>query len=301
MPNTILPVSSSPSLLPNAPVAPAPSAEMLAYERMKPAMLALAASKDLTPIAMDTTSMVVAVLKSLPRLGPMRDAIVGLPDVDARSIDELEASAHALVWANVQYQMATRPPERLAAVYERANELRSQLHPAVMLLVNRGLVDGRELAGYTGMKGYKLVAADLALLAGVLRKEWAKLHQKTPVTPDEVQEASRLGLEILAMVAERAGSPVVVAEANRMRAAAYNLLLQRYREVRAAVQFLRRREDDADELAPSLFAGRGHKSDASDEPEATSENAPPEVAPITSSLIQHMTKVSPSDDDPFES
>lgn len=261
---------------------PAPSDGRKAYERMLPFILPLAGGV-VSPILLDSMSMVVAVLKTIPRIAAMRASIVALDGMDPRSVDDLEDCAHALVYANAQYQTTTRPAERLVEVNERAVQLRAELYPAVMLLVNRGDIDRRELEHYSGTKGYKVVATDLSLLAEVLRNEWSKFQNKSPVTPADVEEASRLGLEIAGMVAKREATPVQTAEAAQMRLLTYNLLLLRYQDVRAAVAFVRRRAGDADLIAPSIFVGRNKKTQDAEvdaEPADTAADASAPARPI---------------------
>ena len=73
--------------------------------------------------------------------------------------------------------------------------------------------------------------------------------------------------------------PELQAAAARDRQAAYSLFIEAYDEVRAAIAYVRRREDDVDTIMPSLYAGRngGKRKPAVDEPKPT----PPVVTPAT--------------------
>jgi hypothetical protein len=73
--------------------------------------------------------------------------------------------------------------------------------------------------------------------------------------------------------------PELQAAAARDRQAAYSLFIEAYDEVRAAIAYVRRKEDDVDNIMPSLYAGRngGRKKPVVDEPKPT----PPVVTPAT--------------------
>jgi hypothetical protein len=78
-------------------------------------------------------------------------------------------------------------------------------------------------------------------------------------------------------------STLTVAVATRTRQAAYTLFVTSYNEVRSAVQYLRRREDDADTIIPSLFVIHGARKKSAPETN-DSPNAP---APVVNKRTSH--------------
>ncbi len=91
---------------------------------------------------------------------------------------------------------------------------------------------------------------DLGLLASILRTNAAKVAARTSIKPDEVAAAEDLANKLGKAAGLREQSPRIIAEAARNRRAAYALFIKAYGEVRSGVQFLRRREGDADSIAP---------------------------------------------------
>ncbi|HEX4514761.1 MAG TPA: hypothetical protein VH054_14530, partial [Polyangiaceae bacterium] len=97
---------------------------------------------------------------------------------------------------------------------------------------------------------------------------------KTPITSDEIDAAKQLGESLVLAAGEREQGPGVIAATARIRQQALTLLLKAYDETRRAVVFLRWHQDDAETIAPSLYAGRGgRKHDAPPAP------TPPVPAP----------------------
>ena len=52
-----------------------------------------------------------------------------------------------------------------------------------------------------------------------------------------------------------------------LRDRAYTLVVETYDEIRRALNYVRWAEDDADEIAPSLYAGRAHRRAPKEDPE----------------------------------
>jgi hypothetical protein len=117
--------------------------------------------------------------------------------------------------------------------------------------------------------------ADLLMLASILRKNAAKIAERTSIKPNELAAAEDLGAKFSEAVGIREQSPQVIAQAARFRQAAYTLFVKAYEEVRAAVQYLRRHEGDADNIIPSLFANRGARR------KPTADNADKPNVPVT--------------------
>ena len=62
--------------------------------------------------------------------------------------------------------------------------------------------------------------------------------------------------QLVTAVGEREQAPVIAAEAVRDRHGAFTLFINAYDEVRAAITYIRRKQGDAESIAPSLYAGR---------------------------------------------
>lgn len=235
-----------------------PSAFELAYQRLQPAMLAIPDS-ELLPIFLDVPTVIATVLGAEAKLRAYREEIVKLAAFqDVVCIDDLEDAARALMHANMTYQLAVDPPHEFTEIAEKAQALRSTLHSDATALVKRGLFADAELANYRGIVGYKVVAADLALLAGALRRAWPKIAGNTAIKLADLEEANALADALITAVGVRDQSPAVVAEAVRMRSRAFTLTLRYYEDVRRPITYIRAPHGDAEQLAPSLYANRGN-------------------------------------------
>lgn len=101
------------------------------------------------------------------------------------------------------------------------------------------------------------LAADLSGIAETLTEVWPKIEGKTLIQPAEIARARTLGEQLVRLFAVREKSSAS-AEVTETRQRAFTLVVRAYEEIRRAMTFLRWYEQDADTLAPSLYAGRGN-------------------------------------------
>jgi hypothetical protein len=224
-----------------------------AYERIKGELAALKAEEVETP-TLDIQAAVRTVLGALPEIKGLRAQLVKeLPAFDVAAFDKLEDYALALSRAHARYQIATTSPDELDEVVVEASKARERLIAAARGLVLFGLFDSRKLEQLKHGNGHSNVAEDLQALSAAFEENWAALEGKTPLTLESVKGASRLGLRVTRLVGLREQGTPEQAEATDLRRRAFTLLLRTYEDVRAAVRFLRRREDDADSIVPTLY------------------------------------------------
>jgi hypothetical protein len=161
---------------------------------------------------------------------------------------------------------SSAPPEALVKLTADAQTLRDTLYSDAVALANRGLISGARLAEFKGAVGYKNVAFDLLGLTALLRQAWAQIDGKTALTAAELDDADLLGEQLLNAVGTRDQS-TVPADAIQIRQRLFTLFLTAWDQVRRALNFLGWNEDDVDDIAPSLYAGRARrKTDVPPEP-----------------------------------
>jgi hypothetical protein len=95
------------------------------------------------------------------------------------------------------------------------------------------------------------------------------------VTLAALNDAGNRAVELLAAVGLREQGAISTGEAARLRQKAYTFFVRAYEDARRAVVYLRAAEGDADEIAPSLYAGRGG-----------SRRRPSEEAPVNGAAQQ---------------
>lgn len=136
---------------------------------------------ELEPVNLDVRAVVMTVLGVGARIGPLREAMLCLPP-DQGAIDKLPAYASALAHAQALYKIQAVPPNTLAEKAKRARLLRDLLFSDALVLVKRGVLDGRILASLKRTTGYCRTGFDLLALTalcfpgGPARGESPSLH-----------------------------------------------------------------------------------------------------------------------------
>ncbi len=222
-------------------------------------------------VNIDVTSAVTHVLAAVPRLIEFRAQISrDLPTVNLPYLDKLSAYASGLQEAHVRYITVGRSPDAVRALATQGDLLRTILRTDGAALVRRGLLDGATLEHCHGFNGYNNIATDLSSLATVMMANWTAIESKCGVKLEELRRAKAIAEALLTFVAARERVPELKAAALDMRARAFTLMVECYEEARRAITFLRWHEGDAEQIAPSLYAGRHH---AVPEDAATADDA----------------------------
>ncbi len=215
---------------------------------------------DLNPVNLDVSHVVVTVLGALPRIQALRaEMTAALHPNLVQHVDSLEPYALALDWAHIVHAAASAPDDHLPELAARARQQREQLLSDARALAHRGLVNSAPLQRLEGGRGYLNVARDLGVLVHLLREHWSVIAGKTPIELRELDEAESLFDQITLAVAARQRTPEQIAAAADDRQRAFTLLVNAYDQVRRIVAFLRHGKGDAEEIAPSLWAGRGRR------------------------------------------
>jgi len=263
-----------------------------AYRRRLPEILAVA-DEDLWPVNLDVRGAVMAVLGSLPEIRALQGQTSNLPRLDPSLVDALEDYALSTGEASARYVTAVTPKEDIVALNAAAVKQRDQLRTDALALASRGLMDPARLARFKGIVGYKNTGFELLSYANLFMECWPKIAGKTPVTLEEIHDAKRLGVRLVEAAGLREQAPIVVAEVARIRQRAFTLLMRAYDEVRRTVIFLRRRDGDADEIAPSLYAGRGGRK------RPVAPPAAPALAPEPAAAVPAATFAPPAHTEPI--
>lgn len=249
-----------------------------ALARVKGQMAALL-PEQLLQVNLDVQAAAGTVLGALPEIRAFRERILKeLPAFDVAAFDSLEDYVLALSAAQATFQTATAPADDLEPLAAEGVKVREMLLAEAKALSLRGLVDKHKLDNLKGATSRMNIAQDLQALSTVLLDSWTKIQGKTPTTQEDLLTASRIGTRLTRLVGARDQGPAVVAEATDQRLRVFTLMLRTYEEARAAIGYLRRREEDAESIAPTLYQGRGKRR--SSEPELAT---PPATQPATGS------------------
>jgi len=244
-----------------APKKPAPPPDVrAAYLQIEPELSTLARG-ELATINIDIPQSVSIVLGVLEGLAPLRGAIVqGLPNHRIETFDKLGTYALGAWYAHLLYINETAPKSTVKALLEEASPLRANLLRDAEALAGRGLLPSKTVEEIRAGTGNIDTANDLVALSALFADNWKVLEGKTAATTQEVSRAGELGALLLVALGEREYADTGPLPSADKRARAYTLFVQAYDETRRAVHYLRWHEGDADELTPSLYKGRGGRS-----------------------------------------
>lgn len=249
-------------LSPAAPAAsPSKSAEALALIKSEMAALGPA---DFATINVDVPQAVAVVLGVVPHLQALRPQLAkALPQHPLAGFDKLETYALATYHAHILWLPPETPENRVAALLEEATPLRENLLSDAEALARRKLLDPEAVLKIRADQGNIDKANDLVALSALFTTKWNAIKDKTAATPEEVRRAGELGPLLLAALGIRehavALAPDAIAEQRRR---AFTLFFRTYDETRRAILYLRWHEGDAEQLAPSLYKGRGGRPPA---------------------------------------
>jgi hypothetical protein len=168
------------------------------YNRLLPEMRALAPDQ-LMQVNLDITSSVATVLGCLPEIQQFVPQIVEeLPKYDVERVKRLEDYTMAVSHAQTMYTLAREPESAVAPLVEQGIKLRERMVLDAGVFANRGLVNGNALKELKGPVGYKNVAVDLQLLAGLFRGSFDVLIANGwAIKREELQRAEAIAVAIL--------------------------------------------------------------------------------------------------------
>ncbi len=253
---------------------PAPHRYRAAFEKALPLCKALPV-EELLPINVDVQGAVAAGLSTLKRVMHLRDRAQALPEFDIKVFDDLETHTLATGHAHTLYQTASAEPEELRELNEEGMRLRGVLYADAVALATRKLINGERINEMKANVGYQNLAFDLMALAQVLRSNWDKISSKTAITSDDLDRAELIGDRLMNALSDRAIAPAALADVTEQRQRNFTLFVHSYSQVRRAITFLRWDENDLDQLAPSLYAGRGNSNiKKKDDPTSSQPSVP---------------------------
>ena len=261
-------------------VAPVPMLRFReALARVRPEAMALD-SNDLAQVSLDIPGAVITARGCIAELQALRARIVAeLPSFDIERFDKIETYAHALTQANGDYLSSSAPPMPIAELTEELKGIRDMLISDVTAAARRGLVDGTPLNELKGTTGAKNIATDIVTLSSLINRNWAKLQGLSALKLEEIERAEQLAESLQGALGTKEQQAAKATEDADMRQRVYTLFVKAYDHARRAVIYLRWDEGDADEIAPSLWAGRKQKANNGEEAPAPAPGTQP--APAT--------------------
>jgi hypothetical protein len=250
-------------------------------------------TEQLVHITVDVRWVAVNTVARLPLIKSLSaDITEHLPQFDVGSIDRVGTYALAAAHAYIRHQMSVASPAEIATLAARATERRALLLADVNALVAHGVMDGAPLAELSGTVGYRNVAYDLLILRNMLADAWPRIEDGTLISAADLEEDAATASRLLMAAGAKSVLPVEPSETARVRDQAFALFVRKYDQVRRAVSFVRWDRGDADDYAPSLYAGRGSRK--SDQPPTSDLPPVAGTAPATSPVAPAVTPTTTS-------
>jgi hypothetical protein len=231
-----------------------------AFEELAPELAALPA-ETLIKVNLYVPKVVGTVMAKLRSIRTLRPKIEEhLPKFNLARFDRLESIVLALFYAHGAHLVASRPTPPLPALTARGTKLRRILLADASTQAERGLFSEEVLADIRKGTGYQDLGEDLIALVSLYRSRWADVKPTSGVSLAELDEAEALAAPLLVAAEEREMIPENRAKAIEQRRRAFTLLIEAYDDVRRAALYLCRTLKEANEIAPSLYSGRGQSS-----------------------------------------
>jgi len=244
------------------------------YERFEAAARALPAS-DVLPMRADLRLALHNVKVGVAWLEAERERAERLDGVKVQELLELPHLVLATIFADTQVQRAEAAGD-VQALLRRAVELRSLLLKVALGLVEAQLLPPGPVEAIQQGSGAPDLARDCVALAALFTKHASSLRGKHPLKASQVEEASRVGTDLLnALKSGRARrQPAEPAAGVDMRDRLWTLVVKRHELLWRVGAFLFG-PAEVDVKVPALQAKRGvgsrKKKAASGEPAAPEE------------------------------
>lgn len=227
------------------------------------------------PINIDIPAALITVRGHLSRIRAYRDAASRLPDFDMSCFDKLEVTTLAVGHAYTHFQAASGPAEPVAPLVEELTKARELLTSDATTLSKHAIIDGERMKQLQGTNGFKNLAFDVLLLCALLREKWSAIGGRTVLQLSDLDRAEKTASRLTAALGDREAGGGEAPAAATLRQAAFTLFTNRYDQVRRAISYLRWSPDDVEEIAPSLYAGRGGRGKPAEAPTPDVPAAPP--------------------------
>ena len=264
-----------------------------AYESSLPEILGLP-KDEIQAVNTDVIRAVGRVRVTCERVQGLRaEVVTKLNDFDLKLWDNLETYSFALLHANTVWDIARKTMADLDALTQQARKQFELLYAVVQVLVNRGLVKPFHLKVAKKRRGRLRFAYGLLGLVEVLREAWPRVAHKTGLTESELTHAEALGEQLSRGVALQNSPIEQLKKLAELRDRAFTVLVRAYGQVRHALQYLRRENNDAERYAPSLYGGRRSRKPKA-LAVAVTQNADAQTAAVELRASTQSTAIAPS-------
>jgi hypothetical protein len=257
--------------------------QRLCFLRVETRVRAVAIADLLTP-NVDPVYAASVALRNAPKYVPLRPRMERCrEELDLPLIDCLFDLAHAVSYTSGGYVVRTPQGESLADLTRDGLELRDILHNVKSICERLALVQGTPVVDNPRLTGSRNISRDLTALKRFFEDNAEALKGQHPITSAQLDRAGYLAAWLLQLDPD-ADAAVEMSETELLRRQTFTCFMWSYEELRAAVAIIRRKEKDANEIAPSPYPSRvaGKRKEPDDAPDAPVPATPAvSAAPFT--------------------
>jgi hypothetical protein len=245
---------------------------------------------------LDVSASVATIYGAAPRASVFEPEIAQLPFCDHPLIHSIPEMRLAVLHLQNERNASTRRASELAPLVEQGTALLELMVTDVKGLILRKLLPADALGEYDSSNGYQALANNLGLVSNLAMRHWAAIEGRSGMTKDDVTRASTLNTDIVRVIGQRTNDESEAPAFALLRAQAFTLLVRAYEELRRAIGYLRYHHGDADDITPSLYAGRGGRPRQAEK--VAANGSKPQIAePQSPEPVQDLPPI--SKDGPF--
>lgn len=244
---------------------------------------ALLDTEVLTP-RIDVSAAALIAIGAMPAIEAHRASVLAVFGARGEAtLDRLVPVAQGVL---LSHAITVANGERdVEAMAKEVMDLRNLLYVAASALIERGLASKKSLATLTGGQSYQARVTDTIALASWFGSLPSTVRAQTKITDAELEHAQRAAVSFGAAFAQRDQARAGSSAAARDRARMFTLFSRTYERVRQMLTYVRWFEGDVEQIAPSLYAGRGTRRSNDDVaapmPAAPMPAAPTPVSPVS--------------------
>jgi hypothetical protein len=239
-----------------------------AYEAKKGELLALSNDVIAKRPRVDVSRSALTAEASAVKLVPFRPLIVAtFGEPAGQLVDQLAPAARAAKQAHIEFVRA-QPSGDLSDHEAEVVKSYGLLMNDAQSLVQHGFLVERDLAPARNLQGYGAKGDSLLVLVSLLREKWSVVHEHTPLTTEQIDQAEAAAQRLNTAIAHRDHGVNRVPAADMRNRALVNLVMIND-EARRMMSYLRWHQEDVDEIVPSFWGDRVRKRAEAVEEEAT--------------------------------
>jgi hypothetical protein len=224
---------------------------------------------------------------------PFEADIAKLPKFDAKRTARIPLYARALTLAHAKVNAYSAPSTDFEADIAKARPIRESLLSTATTLGHRNKIPWATIERIREGTGHRDLIDDLAALVVLLTPFAGGVADR-----DELATAQALVDKLSATLVARSKTDETYAALLMQRRKVASLLLAAYRDLTAAMEFLRREEKDSGKFVPSLYF-TGTRESSREPSTPTPPPAPKPADPVAPRSLTHPAFANEPSDSPF--